>query len=158
MQQPKKSIAFTPLGVEDLEYLYSLCRQTMQEYVVSIWDNWDETAVRHELQRALLAGEFLAIHYGDTKVGAIAVTQHLTHHQLEEIYIAPPHQNKGIGSRVITEVAEAAHAADKPVRLRVLSSNPVKQLYERLGFKVTKTTPTRYFMEKPCLDPVPLGQ
>jgi hypothetical protein len=35
-----------------------------------------------------------------------------------------------------------------PVRLRVLVVNPAKQLYERLGFVVTETTPEFFYMEK----------
>jgi len=34
-----------------------------------------------------------------------------------------------------------------PLRLRFLKSNPALCLYERLGFRVSSTTPERVYME-----------
>lgn len=64
-----------------------------------------------------------------------------------QIYIAPAHQNRGIGTSLIRELAREARGSGKPLRLRLLSVNPARRLYEREGFKVTLVTPERIFME-----------
>lgn len=89
------------------------------------------------------------------RVGAIAVENHLTHIQIEDLYILPEFQNQGIGTAIVLDIIEEARQGHKPVRLRVLSSSPARVLYERLGFVVVKTTPERYFME--YSDPLNLG-
>ena len=46
------------------------------------------------------------------------------------------------------DLAEAG-SSRLPVRLRVLAVNPARELYARLGFVVTSSTPERLFMEHP---------
>jgi ribosomal protein S18 acetylase RimI-like enzyme len=66
------------------------------------------------------------------------------------MYILPSHQNRGIGTRLVRELAREAKESGRPLRLRVLSVNPARRLYEREGFQVTSTTPERIFMERPA--------
>jgi ribosomal protein S18 acetylase RimI-like enzyme len=61
--------------------------------------------------------------------------------------VAPEHQGKGIGTRLISEVLQDAHSRGLAVRLRVLKVNPAQRLYERLGFAVVGETETHHLME-----------
>ncbi len=47
----------------------------------------------------------------------------------------------------IYDLIAEAKAAGKPLRLRVLSVDPARRLYEREGFRVTSSTPERFYME-----------
>jgi ribosomal protein S18 acetylase RimI-like enzyme len=131
----------------DFEFLYALCRATMECYVIAAWGEWCDEIVRSQLLDGLNANAFQGIFVNRLRVGAIAVERHDTHIQIEDLYILEEFQNQGIGTSIILDLIAEAHQSDKPVRLRVLSSSPAKLLYERLGFVVVKTTPERYFME-----------
>jgi ribosomal protein S18 acetylase RimI-like enzyme len=131
----------------DFEFLYDLCRSTMERYVIAAWGEWCDEIVRSQLLDALKNDAFNSIFIGRSRVGAIAVERHDTHIQIEDLYILEEFQNQGIGTSIILDLIAEARQSDKPVRLRVLSSSPAKLLYERLGFVVVQTTPERYFME-----------
>jgi ribosomal protein S18 acetylase RimI-like enzyme len=131
----------------DFEFLYDLCKSTMERYVIAAWGEWCDEIVRSQLLDGLKIDAFNSIFIDRSRVGAIAVEKHDTHIQIEDLYILEEFQNQGIGTSIILDIIAEAHQSDKPVRLRVLSSSPAKLLYERLGFIVVQTTPERYFME-----------
>jgi ribosomal protein S18 acetylase RimI-like enzyme len=131
----------------DFEFLYGLCRSTMERYVIAAWGEWCDEIVRSQLLDGLKNNAFNSIFIDRSRVGAIAVERHDTHIQIEDLYILEEFQNQGIGTSIILDIIAEAHQTDKPVRLRVLSSSPAKLLYERLGFVVVQTAPERYFME-----------
>jgi ribosomal protein S18 acetylase RimI-like enzyme len=80
-------------------------------------------------------------------VGAISVERHPDFIKLSQLVILPQHQNKGIGTSLVRELALEARQAGTPLRLRVLKNNPARRFYERLGFRVSSTTPERVYME-----------
>jgi ribosomal protein S18 acetylase RimI-like enzyme len=135
------------MSPSDFEFLYDLCRSTMERYVITAWGEWCDEIVRTQLLAGLKANIFNGSFIDLARVGAIAVERHDTHIQIEDLYILKEFQNQGIGTSIILDIIAEAHQSDKPVRLRVLSSSPAKNLYQRLGFVVVQTTPERYFME-----------
>jgi len=80
-------------------------------------------------------------------IGAISVERHADFIELSQLFILPQHQNKGIGTSLVRTLALEARQGGMPLRLRVLKSNPALCLYERLGFRVSSTTPERVYME-----------
>jgi len=48
----------------------------------------------------------------------------------------------------VAQVVTEAVALNLPVRLRVLKSNPAKELYQRLGFEIIKNDEFYCWMEK----------
>jgi ribosomal protein S18 acetylase RimI-like enzyme len=142
---PTYRLELMPPG--DFGFLYSLCRSTMESYVVAAWGKWCDEVVRSQLLDGLKADAFSSIFVDQLCVGAIAVEHHVTHIQIEDLYILPEFQNQGVGTAIILDIIKEASQGHKPVRLRVLSSSPARVLYERLGFVIVQTTPERYFME-----------
>ncbi|RFU48403.1 N-acetyltransferase [Paraburkholderia sp. DHOC27] len=61
-------------------------------------------------------------------------------------YGVPSHQRLGIGTALLKRLIAQAHADRKPIRLRVLRVNPARQLYERNGFTIDRSTEERHFM------------
>jgi ribosomal protein S18 acetylase RimI-like enzyme len=131
----------------DFEFLYELCKSTMEGYVIAAWGEWRDEIVRSQLLSGLNANAFNSVFVDRLRVGAIAVERDYTHIQIEDLYILEEFQNQGIGTSIILDLIEEARQSYKPVRLRVLSSSPARILYERLGFVVVQITPQRYFME-----------
>ncbi len=121
----------------------------MRGYVEQIWGSFSEEYNRKDIARSIGSGIYSIIEWEGQDIGALAVERHPTHIQLTQIFIVPSHQNRGIGTSLIRELAREAKESRKPLRLLVLSVNPARRLYEREGFRVTSVTPERIFMELP---------
>jgi len=119
----------------------------MRGYVEQVWGSFSEQYNRKGIAEEIAAGSYSIIECKGEDIGAIAIERHPTHIQLTQLYIVPVRQNRGIGTSLIRELALEARASRKPLRLRVLSVNPARRLYEREGFKVTSVTPERIYME-----------
>jgi ribosomal protein S18 acetylase RimI-like enzyme len=65
---------------------------------------------------------------------------------LGNVALLPEWQNRGVGTAIVRFVITQAEAAQLPVRLRVLKSNPARRFYERLGFSCYEETETHYLM------------
>jgi ribosomal protein S18 acetylase RimI-like enzyme len=138
-QQPHVRLSFLPATQADFDCLYRLCEATMRGYVeADLGDCFDRIA-KTTLTDLIARDLFSKVYANGTFVGAVAVEQHADHCQLEELYIAPAFQNRGLGAAVMRHVMAQAKAQRKPVRLHVLASNRARVFYERLGFVVTQT-------------------
>jgi ribosomal protein S18 acetylase RimI-like enzyme len=131
----------------DAEFIYRLVDSTMRSYVEQIWGQFNDEYNRKQVADQIAAGIYSIVLVDGNEIGAVAVEREDSHIQLTQLYIHPAHQNRGIGTSLIRGIIAEAKAANKRVRLRVLAVNPARRLYERLGFRVTKQTPERYFME-----------
>ena len=138
----------------DCEFIYRLVETTMRGYVESVWGSFSEDYTRKNTEEYVSARTYSVIELDGDEIGALAVERHDTHIQLTQLYVLPTHQNRGIGTYLIRQLIAEAKDAQKPLRLRVLSANPARRLYERLGFQVTSQTPERFFMELPPTDTV----
>ena len=120
----------------------------MRTYVEAVFGDCFE-GIAHPTITALLTQElFQKVYVNDIRVGAIAAAQHATHFQLEELYLEPAHQHRGIGTMLMKQLIAQSIALGKSIRLNVLASNPARTFYERLGFSITNTTQAIYSMER----------
>lgn len=141
-------VVLKTMHAQDGEYLYHLCEATMRGYAESIWGSWNESAAAEALAKGASDGSFSSIMVNGKRVGAVSVERHGSHHQLEQLYIEPTFQNRGIGTAVVRRIIAEAQREHRPVRLKVLTSNPARTLYERLGFAVTESSTEFHFMER----------
>jgi ribosomal protein S18 acetylase RimI-like enzyme len=132
---------------EDGDFIYQLVEKTMRGYVEKLWGSFSEDYNRKHVAEAISSHSYSVVALGGADIGALAVERYDTHIQLTQLYILPSHQNRGIGTYLVRQLIEEAKHSDKPLRLRVLSVNPARRLYQREGFRVTSETPERYFME-----------
>jgi GNAT superfamily N-acetyltransferase len=136
-----------PASPEDRDFLLRLHHAAFRESVEALW-GWDEA----EQERVF--DEHLArpvtrrvIQVGDEDVGELSVEERADEHVLASILILPAWQGWGIGSAILDGLLERASAGGKPLTLRVLVTNPrARRLYERKGFRVTRTTETHVYM------------
>ena len=61
--------------------------------------------------------------------------------------IHPDFQNKGIATKIISGYIEIARLKKKRIIIKTFKGNPAQRLYQRLGFKIYKTTESHLLLD-----------
>jgi ribosomal protein S18 acetylase RimI-like enzyme len=119
----------------------------MRSYVEKTW-GWDEQWQADYFRDHFDPTTREIIEYDGVPIGYISVERREDLIFLGVIEIAPDHQNRGIGTQLISALCDEADGRGVPVELQVLKVNPARRLYERLGFAVIGETDTHYLMRR----------
>jgi len=134
-------------GPNDREFAYGVKQAAFREYVDKVW-GWDDDEQRQLHEQRFGAQDFRVINVAGTDVGIMAVVVARDGVTVNQLFLLPEHQGKGIGRQCMVLGMEAARQLGVPVRLRVLKVNPrALAFYQRLGFMRTGETETHYLME-----------
>ena len=131
----------------DIEPIYELCRNLILKYEdpeaidlprVMRW-------VRRKIETAI--GEYTVIYAGGEKAGYYRFCKNDDGmYEIDDLYIFPPFQNRGIGTRLVGQCCASA-ASDVMLYVFIKNERAVA-LYQRLGFEITKTVGgSRYIMK-----------
>lgn len=132
---------------KDFDFLYTLHKATLKEYVKKMW-GWDEVFQKTHFVKHFNPDVLQIVVANTTDIGCISVIDKKDHVFLNRIEILPAYQNRGIGTFLIEKTVIQAESENKSVFLQVLKINKrAKALYERLGFSVCGETATHYQME-----------
>jgi GNAT superfamily N-acetyltransferase len=71
---------------------------------------------------------------------------------LGQLFVAPAHQGRGIGTMIVRRLIEEAAYDRRAVTLGVVKINPALRLYQRLGFRTTHEDARKFYMRR---DPDP---
>ncbi len=133
---------------KDYDFIYQVKKDAYKKYVEMNFGEWKD-----ELQR-----EFFKTFMEKFKEGARIITfqgkdigfyngcQTEYTYEIGNICILPEYQNQGIGTAILQDVLDAH--TDKEIRLQYFKQNPVRKLYERLGFRQCGETEYHYQMRK----------
>ena len=132
---------------DDSEFAYSVKKAAFRECVEQVW-GWDENEQRQLHARRFAAQEFRIINVAAKDVGIMATVVGPDCLTLNQLFILPEHQGKGIGRECMLLIMKEAQRLGLPVRLRVLKVNPrALAFFQRLGFRRTGETETHVLME-----------
>ena len=132
----------------DSEFAYQTKRAAFKEYVEQVW-GWDEDEQREMHERRFSSQDFRVIQMSGTDVGIMAVVRQPDCVRVNQIFILPEYQEKGIGTACMKHVIEDAAVLNLPVRLRVLKVNHrAIAFYQRSGFRSTGENDTHVLMER----------
>ena len=137
----------------DLDFLWQLHVLTMRDYAGQTW-GWDHVWQEQRFRDTFDPSRFEILELGGQAIGSLSVVEEQDHVFLRVIQLHPDWQNRGLGTRLISQVLERAREKNQPARLQVLKVNPARALYERCGFAVTGETDTHFLMEHPAGDPL----
>lgn len=84
---------------------------------------------------------------GNEEIGLLKVVKEGSLWDLVQIQLISSRQRKGIGRKVILDVLNEAFKNNAGVKLSVFKTNPAKNLYIELGFKIYLETETTYEMQ-----------
>ncbi len=131
----------------DRDFVNKLTRSTMRAYVESTWHRIEDVENYYFINRFNQLTT-LIIQCNNEDIGRLTVTYSNDRVILDDIHIVKPFQGKGIGGKLIRQIIREAKKRQQPVELILLKTNPVKQLYERIGFHIYKQDVNRYYMRK----------
>ncbi|WP_447555987.1 GNAT family N-acetyltransferase [Vreelandella sp. EE22] len=131
----------------DHDFIWSAYSSAYKDVVERQFGVWEGRLQKSAFDEKWHQGGFEVVALNGTYVGAVWITNEGKFFQLRDIFLAPEYQGQGIGSQVVQQALDKAHAAGMPLRLRVLKQSQAIALYERLGFTRCGETQTQYWME-----------
>ena len=141
------SLTLRKAGQEDSEFAYCAKRSAFRAYVEKVW-GWDEDEQRRLHEQRFRAQDFRIVNMAGIDVGIVAVELASDCVKVNQLFILPEHQGKGIGRRCMSLIMEEARELHLRVRVRVMRVNPrALAFYQRLGFTNTGETDTHHLME-----------
>lgn len=143
------SLKLRKATASDSEFAYRTKKAAFRRYVEQVW-GWDEEEQRQLHIRRYASQEFSVIQLSGVYVGIMAIVQEPDCVKLNQMYVLPEHQGKGIGTACTMRVIEDATAAELSVRLQVLKVNSrAIGFFQKLGFKRIGESDTHVLMEGP---------
>lgn len=139
-------ISLRPATVEDKDFLWSLHRETLREYVDETW-GWDGQWQHDRFVDLFDPRDRQIIEADGRAIGVLQVDRRPDWIFLKNIQIVPLHQRRGLGAKIVGTLIEEADERGVPIRLQVLKVNPAREFYTRLGFREIGMTETHVRME-----------
>ena len=141
-------ITFRQIKIKDFEFLWQLHNAALKKYITATW-GWDEALQQKFFAESFNAGDGEIVVVNGKDAGFLSISEKEFEIVLISIRLLPEFQNRGVGTKLIKDVLDAARVKNKPVRLQVLKANPARNLYEKLGFKIFAETGTHFQMRFP---------
>jgi len=142
-------VSLRPATDADREFAFRVKEESMGEYVEETF-GWDEAAQRALHARRFTPSQTRIIVWESRDVGVLAVHDAAEEVTVQQLFLLPEAQGRGLGGQVLDTVIDDARALGRPVALRVLTSNPrARAFYERHGFAVTEETDTHWYLRTP---------
>lgn len=140
-------IKVIPADESHREFSYQVKKAAMGEYITRIW-GWDEKVQEdlHDVDWRQKRPQIIL--YDDRPIGTIRIINNKDCLDIEQFYILPKYQNKGIGSHLLKHILDDADKTGLSAKLAVLHINPAISLYQRHGFEIIDSNEFLYFMER----------
>ena len=133
---------------DDRPWLDELRRAVYRDLFVATWGDWDEARHRRHFATCWERGDIRAVEIDGVRVGMIQLFELVDAVEIGEIQIHPSYQGRGIGTRLLQDTLDRAHAQGKRVTLSTgLQNRRAINLYQRLGFVPVAQTETHFHME-----------
>ena len=134
--------------LDDSEFVFATKKKAFRDYVEQV-SGWHEGHQRELHIIRFAAQDFRIIRIRGIDVGFFATSNTYEALKLNQLFILPEYQGRGIGSGCMTRIVNEANLAQKPVMLQVLKINTrAVAFYQRLGFTIADDDSTHVQMEK----------
>ena len=132
----------------DSEFVFTVKKSAFREYVEQVW-GWDDSYQRRLHNRRFAAQDVYIIRFREVSIGFLAVSHTSDTLKVNQLFILPEYQGKGIGSACMNRIIDDANLEQKSVVLQVLKVNTRGiAFYQRLGFTIVGESTTHVQMEK----------
>jgi len=150
------SVTFRPVHSGDEDFLFAVYASTRAEELapLTLDENQREsfltmqfTAQQQDYKRRFPDGDHRVLLLEDLPIGYLHLATSDQEIRILDLALAPEHRNKGLGTRLITDLLKQAAEAQKCVRVYVERFNPAIRLFERLGFSPVGDIGTHHLLE-----------
>ena len=132
----------------DSEFVFAVKKAAFREYVEQIW-GWEDTYQRDLHNRRFDSQDIRIVQFDGTDVGFLSTRNTPDTFKVDQLYILPEYQGKGIGAACMKRIIEDAKREQKPVTLQVLKINTrATAFYQRLGFTIVDENATHFQMKR----------
>ena len=133
----------------DSEFVFAVKEAAFREYVEQIW-GWEDTYQRDLHNRRFDSQDIRIIQFCGTDVGFLSTANTSDTLNVDQLYILPEYQGKGIGAACMKRIIGNANREQKLVTLQVLKINTrAIAFYQRLGFRIVDENATHFQMKRP---------
>jgi len=134
-----------PATRSDLDFCWPIYRDAMKPLTEALGP-WNEVSQQKLIAEAVAdAGtSILRQHEDDAGWLQVEETRHVVH--LQQLFVLPAARNRGLGTALLTWMKERADRKRKDLTLEVMTNNPARRLYDRLGFKTISTANSKIIM------------
>jgi GNAT superfamily N-acetyltransferase len=129
---------FRPAARADFAFCWPIYRDSMKP-LIEATGPWNEAAQHKLVEQAVADTGTSILQQEDADAGWLQVeeTRHVV--LLKQLFLLPAVRNHGLGTSFLPWMKERADRKRKDLTLEVLSNNPARRLYERLGFQAVTT-------------------
>ncbi|MGF1713243.1 GNAT family N-acetyltransferase [Vibrio kagoshimensis] len=131
----------------DIPFLVSLRDQTMRKYLEMVGMPTTSEEYEKRIRYEFVNAQIVQLKGKSIGLFKATYTEELNYWYLVQIQISPEYQGLKIGSKLITDLIGKAGLTNSKVGLSVIKTNPAKQLYSQLGFKVVESSGVEHLME-----------
>ena len=145
-----EKVEIIPVTDDDFQFGYDIRKLTMEEHIIKTYGKWNEIEQLDNCKKCfpLKHHKKYIIKYLGENIGWLNYEENETNMELNQIFIHPKYQGKGIGSKIINDLMKICKNKNKSIILEVLKSNyKAKKLYLKLGFNIYKEDDNDYFLE-----------
>ncbi len=129
------------------EFGYQVKKAAEGKYIAGIW-GWDEDVQRGFHSKDWQHNRPEVITYGGEPIGTIYISEDGGFIEINQFFIMPEYQNKGIGTNILRNILDKADRSGLKMKLKYLRNNPVESLYKRNDFMITGFDGAYYSMER----------
>ena len=143
-----EGLSFRKAHTSDSELVFTVKKAAFREYVEQVW-GWDDNYQRELHNRRFAAQDVCIIQFRGTDVGFLSTSSTPDTLKVNQLFILPEYQGKGIGSACMMRIVDDARLEEKSVALQVLKVNTRgTAFYQRLGFTIVGEDSIYFQMEK----------
>ena len=143
-----EELSFRKAHASDSEFVFAVKEAAYREYVEQVW-GWDDNYQRERHNREFASYNLYILQFCGTDVGFLITSCASDTLKVNQIFILPEYQGRGIGSACMTRIVDDAGLEGKSVVLKVLKVNTRGiALYQRLGFTIVGEDSIYFQMEK----------
>ena len=141
------TVALRPVRAEDYGFALALYVETIKPYTIAFMP-WVDAVENARFARLWAPADTRVITLDGIDVGWLEASDTGAEFVLKQFYVVPAHQQRGVGTQVMSLLLEEWEPQRRPIVLNVLKNNPARRLYQRLGFATVGETDIKYLMRR----------
>lgn len=141
-----EEIELRPACNEDVPFLWKLRNCTVREHLENAGVVFKNDEQLEKVLYRLDCAQIITVDGADA--GLFKCSKDSDPWKVIQIQVAPEHQGKGLGAKLLGDMLEEAWINQVSVELHVPTYSPARRLYEKLGFRVTSPDDTGFTMQK----------